>query len=241
MQIDHVRVISPILRAMCGRFTHLISWAELRDIMNLLQDDPPEGFSAPRYNIAPTQLAPIIRADRDTHDRRADMVRWGFAPRWSKEPAKGPINARVETGAEKPMFREAMQKRRCIVPASGFYEWQTVTPGKPKHPWYITPAPGTTPILAFAGLWESHPEVGHTFCILTTAPNALMRPIHDRMPVILTPAQIDEWLSEEPIRFDASAPYPDAFMHAVRVGTKVNKPANDDPSLIRPVEDSGLF
>ena len=229
---------------MCGRFTHLVSWAELRDIMNLLQDAPPEGFG-PRYNIAPTQAAIVIRADRDTHDRTAAMLRWGLAPRWSKQAERGPINARIETAAEKPMFRDAMQKRRCIVPASGFYEWQVVTPGKPKQPWYMTPAADTAAasggIFALAGLWETHPDLGHSFCILTTEPNDLMRPIHNRMPVILAPAQIDEWLSEDPLRFDPARPFPDAFMRAHRVGTRVNKPANDDEALIAPAADATLF
>lgn len=231
---------------MCGRFTHLLTWAELRDIMNLLQDDPPEGFDAPRWNIAPTQRAVVIRADRDTHDRRADMFRWGLAPRWSKDPEKGPINARVETAATTPMFRDAMARRRCVVPASGFYEWQVVTPGKAKAPWSITPTPDAGRIFCFAGLWETHPDIGPTFCILTTAPNGLMAPIHNRMPVILSPAQVDEWLvgegDGECVRFDASAPFPEQFMQARRVSTRVNKPQIDDPSVLEEVvEERGLF
>lgn len=230
---------------MCGRFVLTLTWIVLRDRMNLLQDDPPPGLF-PRYNIAPTQVALIIRADRDTNDRTAAMLRWGLAPRWSKQAERGPINARIETAADKPMFRDAMKHRRCIIPASGFYEWQAHAPGKAKQPWYITPAPdpgASAPdeaCFAFAGLWESHPEIGHTFCILTTEPNELMRPIHDRMPVILAPAQFDEWLSSDPVRFDPAVPFPAEFMDARRVSSRVNKPANDDPSLIAP-DDDQLF
>ena len=221
---------------MCGRYTHLITWAVLREIMDLLRTDAPEGWPGPRYNIAPTQLAPVIRAN-EKGERAASMLRWGFAPHWSKTPDRGPINARVEGIGHKPMFRDAMKKRRCIVPASGFYEWQAVAGSKTKQPWYMTPAgTGALPIFAFAGLWESHPEVGETFCILTTEPNTLMRPIHNRMPVILEPDKFDAWLSAGPLSFDPSEPYPAPSMTAQRVGTKVNSPRTDASSLIEPVD-----
>jgi len=215
---------------MCGRYTHLITWKMLREIMALLMEDEPEGFSSTRYNIAPTQQAPVIRAN-EKGERSAAMLRWGLAPHWSKTPERGPINARVEGIADKPMFRTAIKSRRCIVPASGFYEWQAIAGSKTKQPWYITPAEGG-PLFAFAGLWESHDEVGETFCILTTAPNELMRPIHDRMPVLLAREQWENWLACEPIRSDLAQSFPAESMAARRVGTKVNNPKSDDRSLI---------
>lgn len=215
---------------MCGRYTHLITWAALREIMDLLRADAPEGyFPGPRYNIAPTQLAPVIRAN-EKGERTASMLRWGFAPHWSKTPDRGPINARVEGIADKPMFRSAMKTRRCIVPASGFYEWQPIAGSKTKQPWYMTPE--GSPLFAFAGLWESHPDVGENYCILTTEPNSLMRPIHNRMPVILAPEQYESWLSSEAIGFDPAAPFSEKLMSAKRVGTRVNTPKIDEPSLI---------
>jgi putative SOS response-associated peptidase YedK len=175
----------------------------------------------------------VIRADLDTHDRRADMMRWGLAERSSREPSKGPASAPVETAAEKPMYRDAMAKRRCIVPASGFFAWQAGDgPRGAKRPWCIEPHGAAGNVLALAGVWESHPEVGQTFCILTTVPNALIAPIHDRMPVILTPAQWDEWLGDGPVRFDVSVPFPAACMRARRVGKRVNSAEHDDPSVL---------
>jgi len=217
---------------MCGRYTHLITWKMLREIMALLMEDEPDGFSSTRYNIAPTQRAPVIRAN-EKGERSAAMLRWGLAPHWSKTPERGPINARVEGIADKPMFRTAIKSRRCIVPASGFYEWQVIDGSKTKQPWYMTPSPSSeVPFFAFAGLWESHDEIGETFCILTTAPNELMRPIHDRMPVILHREQWENWLACEPIRSDLAQSFPAESMAARRVGTRLNSPKIDEPSLI---------
>jgi len=217
---------------MPGRITHHIPWEELREFMNLAMDDPPEGWSL-RYNLAPNQLAPIIRADRDTNDRFLAMARWGLATRRSRDAERGPINARIESVSKKPTFRDAFHKRRCIVPATGYYEWQMVTPGKPRVPWYFTPV--GTPVFAFAGLWEAQPDTGLTCCICTTEPNALVHPIHHRMGVILAPAQIDEWLSNAPLRFDPAKPYPPEFMKIHRVSRRVRNPENDDPTVIEPV------
>jgi putative SOS response-associated peptidase YedK len=203
---------------MCTGFTLQLMWPELRDTMNLLDDEAPEGFDAPRCAIVSGQRAVVIRADRDTHDRRADMMRWGLALRSSRDPSKGPIHAPIEAGAEKPMFRDAMAKRRCIVPATGYFAWQAGEGSRaPKVLWCIEPEGAAGRVLAFAGLWESHPEVGQTFCIMTTVPNALTAPIDDRMPVVLTPAQWDEWLADGPVRFDAAAPFPAACLRARRV------------------------
>ena len=150
-----------------------------------------------RYNIAPTQLAPVIRVD--DNERAIAMLRWGLVPSWAKELAVGTqmINARAETVAEKPAFRKALEKRRCIVPATGFYEWQGA-PGQ-KQPYAITFP--EAPVFGFAGLWERwRPEGGEpveTFTIVTTDANETVGTIHDRMPVILSPEQADTWLSSD--------------------------------------------
>jgi len=157
-----------------------------------------------RYNIAPTQAAPVVRlARRDESGseppRELAMLRWGLVPSWAKELAVGTqmINARAETVAEKPAFRKALEKRRCIVPATGFYEWQGA-PGQ-KQPYAITFP--EAPVFAFAGLWERwRPESGEpvdTFTIVTTDANETVGSIHDRMPVILSPEQADIWLSPD--------------------------------------------
>jgi putative SOS response-associated peptidase YedK len=148
-----------------------------------------------RYNIAPTQEAPVVRTAGDG-TREAAMLRWGLVPSWAKDIKIGTkmINARSETAPEKPSFRSAFRHRRCLVPASGFFEWQ----GEPGHkqPYAITV--GDQPLFAFAGLWESwrsaDAEVVETYTILTTDPNAAIATLHDRMPVILHPADWGEWL-----------------------------------------------
>jgi len=149
-----------------------------------------------RFNIAPTQEAPVVRVDAGG-ERELAMLRWGLVPSWAKDIAVGTkmINARAEGVAEKPAFREALRKRRCIVPATGFFEWQG-PPGR-KQPFAIT-VPGA-PLIGFAGLWESWRaaagEPVQTFTIVTTDANEAIAPIHDRMPVILTPDDAEAWLS----------------------------------------------
>lgn len=205
--------------------------------------DPP-----PRFNIAPSQDAPVVRADAGG-GRRLDPLRWGLVPFWSKDLSIGnrTINARSETAATSPAFREAMRKRRCIVPASGFYEWQTIEGSRRKQPWYITPDDNDG-LLAFAGLWESwdgppdgdRPGNGPllTFTILTTAANEVMRPVHNRMPVILAPGQYGAWL--DPALTDPAAvapmlaPCPPERLRLRRVGTWVNSPAHEDARCIEP-------
>jgi putative SOS response-associated peptidase YedK len=149
-----------------------------------------------RFNIAPTQEAPVVRLDTDGA-RELALLRWGLVPSWAKELAVGNkmINARAEGVAEKPAFREALRKRRCLVPATGFYEWQG-PPGR-KQPFAVTVP--EAPLFAFAGLWESWRPAGgepvQTFTVITTDANPTVSAIHDRMPVILSPAQADAWLS----------------------------------------------
>jgi len=221
---------------MCGRFTHIYTWPELRALM--LFEPMPEKPLPRRYNVAPTQQAPVVRA-REGGGREALLMRWGLVPSWAKDTQIGSslINARGETVATKPAFRSAFKRRRCIVPVSGFYEWQSVGHRQPKRPWYIT-LPGS-PIMPFAGLWESwtspEGELLESFTIVTTTPNELMEPLHDRMPVILPPASWDAWL--DPANQNAAAllvPFPSAQMDAERVSTRVNSVKNDEPTLIAP-------
>ncbi len=193
----------------------------------------------PRYNIAPSQEAPVVRADA-AGGRVLAPMRWGLIPSWAKEAKIGyrMINARAETVAEKPAFRSALRHRRCLVPADGFYEWRKL--GTVKQPYRITRADGAP--FAFAGLWERWraPDGGliDSFTIITTAANELLRPIHDRMPVILDPADHGPWLDTDGVapaeaarRLVACA---DAKLAAVAVSTRVNSPKNDDPACIAP-------
>ena len=183
---------------MCGRFALLATGPEIAETFALTETPQ----LAPRYNIAPTQPVAAIRLHPHSGQREWTHFHWGLIPSWAKEPNMGArmINARSETVAEKPAFRAAFKRRRCLVPASGFYEWQKT--GSSKQPMYIHPA--DAPLFAFAGLWETWQIPGggelDSCTILTTTPNSLMRAIHDRMPVILEPEDFAMWLdpSERP-------------------------------------------
>jgi len=222
---------------MCGRFTSQYSWAELRALYGLSDISFPATNFPPRYNIAPTQDVPVVRLNDGK--REAALLKWGLVPSSAKDTrdAAKLINARSETVAEKPAFRSAFRHRRCLVPADGFYEWQKISP-KEKQPWFITlkdKAP-----FAFAGIYEwwiprEGPRI-ETFAILTCAPNALCAPVHDRMPVILTPESFRVWLGEELVSPDKLKtllkPFDAAKMTAWRVGRAVGNVANDEPGLI---------
>ncbi|MFQ6046991.1 MAG: SOS response-associated peptidase, partial [Gemmatimonadales bacterium] len=193
----------------------------------------------PRYNVAPTQEVPVVREEPDG-SRRVVIMRWGLIPHWAKDPAIGNrmINARSETLPHKPAFKEPFQHRRCLVPADGFYEWQKTPHGK--VPQFLRVDDGE--IFAFAALWERWrgPETGpvETFTILTTQPNDLVRPIHNRMPVILEPDHYDLWL--DPAQSDTHElsgvlrPYPAERMSAYPVSRYVNDPRNEGPECIAP-------
>ena len=180
-----------------------------------------------RINIAPTQEAPVIRANRDGTAREVAMLRWGLVPFWAKDASIGHklINARSESAMEKPAFREAFRARRCAIPASGFYEWT----GAPKYrvPHAITVE--GRPIVAFAGLWERWKDAAgqkvETYTILTTAANAFVAPMHERMPAILGEHDIDAWLgapADEAARL--LLPYPDAALREREVSRAINDP-----------------
>jgi putative SOS response-associated peptidase YedK len=222
---------------MCGRFTLEKSIGDLATLFQL----PAMPDLAGRYNIAPTQPIAVVRATEEGEGRELAIVRWGLIPAWAKEPGAMPllINARAETAATKPAFRAALRRRRCLVPADGFYEWQTQ--GKQKQPYHMRRRDGQP--FALAGLWErwEGPEGCIDSCaLLTTTANELMSPIHDRMPVILDPHQFDLWLDpgvqDVELLQDLLRPYPSEVMQAYPVPTLVNNARNDDPQCVLPLE-----
>jgi len=196
----------------------------------------------PRFNIAPSQPVPVVRLVPGQTEPRRELVwlRWGLIPGWAQDAAIGNrmINARAESVAQKPAFRAALRRRRCLLAADGFYEWQRT--GRRKQPHFIRMRDDRP--LAFAGLWESWEgpdQVVESCTILTTDANELMRPIHDRMPVILAPAAYEPWLDptvQEPQQLaPLLVPYPSEPMTAYPVSTLVNSPTNEDPRCIEPV------
>lgn len=226
-------------RIMCGRITLRASAGKLSETFQVA--DWPQLF--PRFNIAPTQLILCVRAlPDDPASREVVPMKWGLIPGWAHDPAIGNrmINARAETVAEKPSFRTAFKKRRCLIPADGFYEWEKTPEGK-KQPWLIG-LPGDAPF-AFAGLWEEwHPASDGTSdpvpsvlscTILTTSANAEMQPIHDRMPVILRPDDHAVWLNAGPHEcLSLLKPLPDGTLHRHRVSVRVNNPRNESAECV---------
>jgi len=223
---------------MCGRFTLLVPAEELAQQFSL--PIVPEAV-APRYNVAPTQPVAIVRLDKERGQRELTYVHWGLIPFWAEDPSIGSrmINARAETAAEKPSFRAAFKYRRCLVPASGFYEWQKQN-GK-KQPFYIHPAEGN--VLGLAGLWERwvSPDGSEieSCTILTTTPSGDVANLHDRMPLILDPADYDSWLQSDGAHLDELQhllrPAPEGTLAAEPVSTFVNKPGNEGPECIAPL------
>jgi putative SOS response-associated peptidase YedK len=219
---------------MCGRFTQFSSRDELARLFGFDADGAPD--LPPRYNVAPTQVVAVVRLDDGRRALRP--LRWGLIPSWAKDPAIGHafINARAETVAEKPAFRAAFKARRCLIPTTGFYEWAPAG-GKKKQPLHIRMLDGRP--FALAGLWERWTDAEgvpvETCTILTTAANDLLRPFHDRMPVILAPEGQATWLDPHapPDALHALLrPYPAEAMTAVPVGTYVNSPRNEGPQCL---------
>lgn len=220
---------------MCGRYT-LTSSPEVLRALFRYQEQP--NFP-PRYNVAPTQPIPIVRLVEGK--RQFALMRWGLLPSWVKDPKAFSllINARGESAAEKPAFRAAMKRRRCLIPADGFYEWRAG--GVRKQPYFVH-AKSVAP-LAFAGLWETwtgpNGEELDTAAIVTTGANATLRPIHDRMPVIVPEAAFDLWLDCTNVDVATAAaliaPAPDNLMEAYPVSTEVNRTANDNPKLVQQI------
>lgn len=223
---------------MCGRFVQHrapLAYAEHfgLDVASIQLPNAP-----PRYNAAPTQDLMVIRRNPATEKLDLSLLRWGLVPVWEKDPSGGArlINARSESVAERPTFRDAWRKkRRCIVPADGFYEWQSRPEGK--QPYYIAPR-GDAP-LAFAGLWEGwkDPATGlwlRTFTILTCAANPQLAPLHERMPVILDQADIPAFLTDDDPR-PLLRPCPDGQLTFWPVAKAVNAVRNDGPELMAPL------
>jgi putative SOS response-associated peptidase YedK len=214
---------------MCGRF------ALYSDPFSLAKRFQAEALPelSPRYNVTPTQSIPIVREEGG--NRRFALAHWGLIPHWAKDMKIGyhTINARAETVAEKPAFRNAYKHRRCLIPADGFYEWQALPGSKIKQPWFI--ALQDREPMAFAGLWERwrNPEGEEleSCSIIVTDANQIMRPIHDRMPVILAPEDWGAWLecdSKDAVGLQGLLkPYPEEGMTAWQVSTKVNSPRYD--------------
>lgn len=222
---------------MCGRFTLF----EADKILS--KEFGVSGFSSlsPRYNIAPSQPVAAVRVAPAGTGRELALLRWGLIPPWSKDPAIGNrlINARAETAREKPSFRNAFRRHRCLIPTNGFYEWQRQERGK--QPYFVRMRDERP--FAFAGLWDrwESPDKGviETCTILTTAANAVLAPIHDRMPVILPPAEYTRWLDPALLNTDSLtalfAPFPPEDMLAFPVSSRVNASTVDDEKCIAPL------
>ena len=229
---------------MCGRFTQTKSWQEIREFLSTFVGEPDDRAAAPnlpqRFNIAPTQAVVVARLGASGR-WRLSLLRWGLVPRWAKDRAIGHklINARAETVAAKPSFRDAFRHRRCLVLADGFYEWRKH--GDQRQPFHISLAGGGP--FAFAGLWERWNGGGsvpldteplESCTIITTNANARLSPIHARMPVILDPGAYRVWLTgEDPAALmKLLAPAPEDALTAVPVSAHVNNPRHDDADCI---------
>jgi putative SOS response-associated peptidase YedK len=229
---------------MCGRF---VQKTPLGDIQVLFETAGAVPNMPPRYNAAPTDSLAVVRFNPQTRQRALDLLRWGLVPLWAKDLAFGPkcINARSETVATNKIFRDAFERRRCLIPADGFYEWQK-TGGK-TQPYAIVPAEGG--VFAFAGLWERWKNPGdgsivRSFTIVTGLPNPLCQPIHERMPVILPKAAWSLWLGEEEAKPDEIlallSPYSAELMRVYPIGPAVGNVRNDTPDLLDPVAGDTL-
>lgn len=233
---------------MCGRYT-LTSQEGIVEELELATAEPaePSEWWRPRFNIAPTQPAPVV-LQRDGV-RLLEMMRWGLVPHWADSLAIGArmINARVETLEAKPAFRDAVKRRRCLVPADGFFEWRLRGPGRSakRIPFYLRPVPRR--LVAFAGLWERWKAPDGvwitSFTIITGPPNPLAARFHDRMPVILPREQFATWLGDDELPPEileaVLAVPPVADWKAAEVSAAANSPANDEPACIEVVAEAG--
>jgi putative SOS response-associated peptidase YedK len=224
---------------MCGRYR----LSRRKQLVEEYFDSAPwDDDWSPRYNIAPTQPVPVIRQNPKEPIRELSLMKWGLIPHWSKDGsgAAGMINARSETAATQPAFRESLRSRRCLIPADGFYEW--TREGKTKRPFCFEINHGQ--LFAFAGLWDRWKDPsGHwitTCSILTTAPNAVTAIVHDRMPVVLAPEIYDLWLDPGMTKVEAVSdllkPYDARLMRCYPVSARVNRVVNDDEECSAQVE-----
>lgn len=220
---------------MCGRFTLMLDAEEVKSEFDLVQ--VPADFT-PRFNIAPSQPLLVVA---DWGAKRAEWMRWGLIPSWAKDPSIGSkmINARSETVQEKPSFRNAFARRRCLILADGFYEWQRQAGKGPSTPYYFYSSRRKP--FAFAGLWETwrspQGEDWRTCTILTTRANGVVSPVHERMPVILSGGQMQSWLTSAAVGdlLGLLRPLPDEELSAHPVSRLVNAPDRDGPELVLPV------
>lgn len=223
---------------MCGRYTLT---ADAESIQLAFQLNCVDGWSSPRFNIAPSQQVAVI-SNRES--KALSFMKWGLTPSWAKDPKIGNrmINARSETAAEKPSFRSAFKRRRCLIPADGYYEW--VKQGVKKAPMYIQHA--EREIFAFGGLWESWKQPDgnwlNTCAILTTEANEKIRPIHHRMTVIVEPEDYATWLAPRALTPAEwlpmmAGPMSDQLKF-YEVSTQVNSPVNDNPTVIMPADSA---
>ncbi|MFT5423245.1 MAG: putative SOS response-associated peptidase YedK [Phycisphaerales bacterium] len=241
---------------MCGRLSSQFTWPQIHELLSawgvgLTTHARARPGPTPSYNVAPTESVPVLRAagpDVPSGEVDSAMLRWWLVPFWSKTPTiKYPtFNARSEDAAGKPTFREPFRTRRCVVPVSGFYEWHKREDGT-KQPYYITRADGAP--ACFAGLWDrwvsqDRSETVESCTILTTTPNAEMRPIHHRMPCVLEPEKVAAWTDPtmqdpEKVR-EFLGPAADGVLTMRPVSTRVNNARNNGPELLEP-GDGGLF
>jgi putative SOS response-associated peptidase YedK len=218
---------------MCGRYASFLPAEALRALFHTVNPTP---NWEPTWNMAPTRDAPVVRLHPQTRARHLDLLRWGLVPHWAKDAksVRQPINARAETLATAPMFRDALAQRRCLVPADVFYEWQATENGK--QPYAIARADGQP--MVFAGLWEgwrgADGTVLRTFTIVTTNANPVLRPLHERMPVILESGDWPAWLGETEGESAALLRPSAAELRVWRVGKAVNNVRNDNASLLEP-------
>jgi putative SOS response-associated peptidase YedK len=229
---------------MCGRFVSSTPVSKL--VEQFLVDEVKVEEHDPSYNVAPSTEIMAVAVGSDGA-RRLGTFKWGLVPTWAKDPSIGNrmINLRAETVSEKPSFRRTLAKHRCIIPADGFYEWKDMGKGRKKQPFFIRARDGTA--LAFAGLWEAWKEKDasddewlRTCTIITTEPNKLLEPIHNRMPVVLPPESWDTWLDRDNTDVDELTtllkPAPDDLLELFPVSTAVNSVANDGEDLVLPLE-----
>jgi putative SOS response-associated peptidase YedK len=230
---------------MCGRYGRLADKQRIAEWMQTHNTSVfDDSYLAPSYNVAPQTMQPVVRLSPDTGDRELAIMRWGLVPFWSKDAniAYSTINAKAETITTSPAYREAMKRRRCLVPADWFYEWKKLD-AKTKQPYAI--ALKDRSLFAFAGLWDSWKDKAtgqslETYTVITTEPNEQMETIHNRMPVILAPKDYERWMEpggSSHLPVDLLMPYPAENMKAWKVKRDVGNVRNNRPELVEPIED----
>jgi len=229
---------------MCGRITQKSSPNRLGLGLTTVNLVEPLYSLPPKYNGTPGQEHWVIRQNSKTGERTLDRLFWGLIPYWCKEAGGGrkPINAKGETVASLPSFRDAYRRRRCLLPVDNFFEWKAIKGARVKQPYAIAMKSGAP--FAIAGIWENWQKPGgeewmRTFAVITTTANELVHDIHDRMPVIIPKDAYDRWLSAiEPDPRDLLVPFPAELMTMWPISTRVNKPDNDDPGILGPLTEN---